>query len=159
MNYEQDIKIDETMLDVEWLEQPSLFMKYARHAALKEKEKDETKEQFELCKAELDKEIRSFPDRFGLEKITDKVVENTILLQPDYKEASENFLQAKFEWMVAKGAVDSFNQRKEALENLVKLNGQSYFAGPQVPRNLHEQRELRQKEINSRIGRKMERTK
>lgn len=157
MNYETDLKIDETSLDVEWLDQPVLFMKYAKHSAEKDKEKDEAKEQLELCKAELDKEIRSFPDRFGIEKITDKVVENTILLQPDYKEASANFIQARFEWMVAKGAVDAFNQRKEALENLVKLNGQSYFAGPQVPRNLHEQRELRQKEINSRIGKKMER--
>jgi hypothetical protein len=159
MNYEQDLKIDETSLDVEWLDQPVLFMKYARHSAEKEKEKDEAKEELELTKAELDKEIRSFPDRFGIEKITDKVVENTILLQKDYKEASETFLQAKFEWMVAKGAVDAFNQRKEALENLVKLNGQSYFAGPQIPRDLHEQRGLRQKEINSRIGRKIERTR
>ena len=33
MNYEQDIRIDETSLDVEWLDQPSLMMTYARHSA------------------------------------------------------------------------------------------------------------------------------
>jgi hypothetical protein len=159
MNYEADIRIDEDALDVEWVEQPALFLKYSRHSAQKEKEKDEAKEQLELVKAEIDKEIRSFPDRFGIEKITDKVVENTILLQPDYKEASDAYIQAKFEWNTAKGATDAFNQRKEALENLARLNGQNYFAGPKTPRNIHEQRELFQQKMNKQIGVTMRRSK
>jgi hypothetical protein len=159
MNYEDDIRIDETALDIEWLDQPALFLRYSRHAALKEKEKDEAKEALDLVKAELDKEIRSFPDRFGLEKITDKAVENTIPMQPDYKEASENFIQAKYEWNIAKGAVDAFNQRKEALENLSRLNGQNYFAGPKVPRDIKEQRKAFQEKMNVKIGEKIRRNR
>ena len=33
MNYEKEILIDESALDVEWLEQPRLMMRYTRHAA------------------------------------------------------------------------------------------------------------------------------
>lgn len=159
MNYEDDIRIEETSLDVEWLEQATLFLRYSRHAALKEKEKDEAKEALDLVKAELDKEIRSFPERFGLEKITDKAVENTIPMQSNYKEASEKFIQAKYEWNVAKGVVDAFNQRKEALENLTKLNGQNYFAGPKVPRDIKEQRQVFQQKMNVKIGEKIRRNR
>ena len=155
MNYEQDIRIDEDALDVEWLDQPALFLKYSRHSTLLEKEKDESKERLEFVKAELDRKIRLNPEKFGVEKITDKVVENTIILQPEYKQASEQFIQAKFEWMTARGAVDAYNQRKEALENLARLHGQNYFAGPKVPRNIHEEREAKQKKMNVTIGRKI----
>ena len=151
MNYEDDIKIDESSLDVEWLDQPSLMMKYARHAAQCRLEMDKAKEALELVKAELDKEIRSFPDRFGIEKITDKVVENTIPMQPAYKEAINNFIKARFESDVAYGAVKAMETRKDALENLGRLMGLQYFAGPRMPRDLHEERTAKQTKANQTV--------
>lgn len=151
MNYEDDIKIDESSLDVEWLDQPSLMMKYARHAAQCRLEMDKAKEALELVKAELDKEIRTFPDRFGIEKITDKVVENTIPMQPDYKEAINNFIKARFESDVAYGAVKAMETRKDALENLGRLMGLQYFAGPRMPRDLHEERTAKQTKANQTV--------
>ena len=159
MNYEDDIRIDETSLDIEWLEQAALFLRYSKNAALREKEKDQAKEALDLVKSELDRDIRTNPEKYGIEKITDKVVENTIPTQDEYKEASEAFISAKYEWNVAKGAVDAFNQRKEALENLTRLNGQNWFAGPKVPRDLREQREMFQKKVNERIGTRIRRNK
>ena len=44
--------------------------------------------------------------------------------------------------------------RKAALENLVQLHGQSYFAGPSVARNLQKERERKiekRKQANTRI--------
>jgi len=155
MNYEEDIKIDDTALDVEWLEQPGLMLRYSRHAANARMEVDKAKEAFELTKAELDKEIRSYPDRFGIEKITDKVVENTLPMQKDYKEASERLINAKFELDVANGALRAMEARKDALENLARLLGLQYFAGPKIPRNLSEEKESRQAKINSSIANKI----
>jgi len=155
MNYEEDIKIDDTALDVEWLEQPGLMLRYSRHAANARMEVDKAKEAFELTKAELDKEIRSYPDRFGIEKITDKVVENTLPMQKDYKEASERLINAKFELDVANGALRAMEARKDALENLARLLGLQYFSGPKIPRNLSEEKESRQTKINSSIANKM----
>ena len=42
--------------------------------------------------------------------------------------------------------------RKKSLENLVILHGQQYFAGPKMPRNISEEREIKQKSVNEKIG-------
>jgi len=151
MNYEEDIKIDETSLDVEWLEQPKLFMRYARYAAETQKMFDLAKTNLDLVKAELDKAVREDPDKFGIEKLTETVVLNTILSLPEYKEANEKCINAKYEADIAKSAVRAFEQRKEALENLVRLHGQQYFAGPKIPRDLSF--EVKQKEEQKRADR------
>ena len=159
MNYEKDLVIDDSALDFECLEQASLFMKYAKHQAQTEKEKDEVKEKLDLVKAELDKDIRSNPEKFEVEKITDKVVENTIILQPEYKKVTKEYLQAKFEWQTSKGAVEAFNQRKEMIEALIKLHGQSYFAGPRTPRDLSKERELKQRKVDSGVAKHLTRSR
>lgn len=155
MNYEQDITIDEAALDVEWTIQPNLMMKYARHAANMRLEMDKAKEALELVKAEIDKDIRLHPEKYEIEKITDKVVENTIPMQSRYKGASNDYIQAKFESDLAYSVVKAIDARKDALENLVRLHGQQYFAGPKIPRNLHdevEKKKEKQREINQSIG-------
>lgn len=161
MNYEKDIRIDESALDVEWLNQPTLMMRYSRHATQMKQEMDFAKERVEYVKAELDKKIRSHPEDFDLEKVTETVVMNTILIQEDYVEAIATFNEARFEFDVALGAVRSIEQRKTALENLVKLFGQQYFAGPSVPRDLSKEweRKEKQKKSNSAVAGKMTRTK
>ena len=143
MNYEDDLSIDESALDVEWLEQPQLMFKYARYCAELEKLADDAKDKLEFVKAELEEDIRANPDKYGIVKITEAVVAGTILLQKGYKDAMAEYGKAKFDSKVASGAVRSFDQRKTALENLVRLNGQQYFAGPTVPRNLHEEYEAK----------------
>jgi DNA polymerase II large subunit len=136
MNYENDIRIDETALDVEWLEQPSLMMKYAQISASARKTLDEAKEELEFVRAELDKAIRSNPDRYDIDKITEAVVIATITIHKDYQKASSALINAKYENDMAYGAVKAIDARKDALENLVRLHGQQYFAGPKVPRDL-----------------------
>jgi hypothetical protein len=157
MNYEDDIRIDETALDVEWLEQPSLMMKYSKHAVKMRQGLDLAKEQLELVRAEIDRDVRMHPDRFGIEKITEAVVQNTILMDDRFKKANEFYITTKYETDVAQVAVRAFEHRKEALENLVRLNGQQYFAGPKVPRDLTDQRAERQKRINAAIASRMKR--
>ena len=62
-------------------------------------------------------------------------------------------IDARYEFNTAKGAVRAVDQRKESLENLVRLHGQHYFAGPKIPRDLSsevEQHKIR-KESNAKI--------
>src|ERR1035437_4154573 len=98
MDYEKDIKIDDSSLDIEFAEQATLFMKYSRNVSEMERLKDLAKEKLDFIKAQLDRDIRLKPSYFEVDKITDKVVENTILLQEEYKIASTAYIQAKFEW-------------------------------------------------------------
>jgi hypothetical protein len=136
MNYEEDLALDASMIDVDCLDQPAMVMKYARIAADSDLEMDSAKERLELVKAELDKEIRTHPEKFKVEKITEPVVANTILMQDEYKEAVAEYLQAKHEARIVKGATEAVNHRKTMLENLVKLHGQQYFPGPSIPHDL-----------------------
>lgn len=153
MNYEQDIRIDETALDVEWLEQPSLMMKYARVAIEARKKLDQAKEALDVAKAELDKNIRSNPERFGLEKITEGAITSAILTHKDYAKANQEMIEAKYQTDMANAAVRAVEARKDALENLVRLFGQSYFAGPKMPRDLTHEAQQRhaQKKADSAI--------
>ena len=159
LNYEEDVRIDEQALELEWLSQAQLFMKYARHAANMRKEVDLAKENLEVTKAEVDKEIRQNPEKFKIEKVTDASVTANVLTYPDYKEANQNYINAKYELDMAQAAVSAMNQRKDALENLVKLHGQQYFAGPKVPRDIKWEREEKEKRTNAGIAGKIKRNK
>lgn len=140
LDYEQDIIIDDSALDLEWLDQPALFLKYSRNLAQCNQRLDEYKQNLDIVKAEADSNIRKNPDKYKIDKITEAVVTNLILQDEDYQEAYKAYLNAKYEVDIATGAVRAFDQRKSALENLVKLHGQSYFAGPKLPRDLSAER-------------------
>ena len=140
MDYEGDVRINENSLDVEWLEQPELMRRYTHHSAVCHLDMDKEKVALDLVKAELDKRVRSNPGGFGLEKITEGAIVSAIVQAPVYQKAHQKFLEARFEHEVSQGVVRSIDQKCKALENLVKLHGQSYFAGPVVPRDLSKER-------------------
>ena len=136
LHYEQDVNIDETALDVEWLQQSNLMYKYARYQAETKKAMDEAKERLDFIRAKVEMDIRTNPESYGLSKVTESAIASTILLQPEYQEASKKYIEAKYENDVATAAVRAIDQKKTALENLVKLLSVSYFAGPSAPRDL-----------------------
>jgi len=157
--YVLDMEISPQDLDVEWLEQPKLMMKYTKKLAELREKRDLIKEELDLTKAELDREIRESPADFKLEKINNDVVANTILTVEDYQKGSRKLIRANYEVNVMMGIVQAVEQRKQALENLVRLHGQQYFAGPTVPRDLKEEMENRHKSVNKGIAQKLTRRK
>lgn len=159
MKFEEDIRIDEDALDIEWLNQPRLMLKYSKISAEAKMEMLLRKEGLDLIKADLDKEIRSDPEKFGIVKITETAVSNTIISHKLYKEANTAYLQAQYEADIARGAVSAVEHKKDALENLVRLFGQNYFAGPQVPRDLSYewQQTQKQKTTNESVSKVMRR--
>jgi len=135
-NYDDEVLIDEMALDVEWLEQSALMRKYTRIEAEAKRDMNSAKEYQDFIKATLDRDIRKDPDKFGAIKVTEPVVTSTILLQLKYQAAAKATNDTRYAYDIASGVVKAFEQRKTALENLVKLLGQSYFAGPVTPRDL-----------------------
>ena len=116
MNYEKDLFIDDSALDIEWLDQAMLFMRYAKFAAEARKAFDETKQELDIVKAEIDKDIRENPSEYGIEKVTEGSIQSALLTNKKYKTANQKVLDAKFESDMAINAVSAFNMRKEALE-------------------------------------------
>jgi hypothetical protein len=158
MNYEKDIQINDQALDIEWLEQPSKMMRYTRHSTDMNRALDQAKQDLDIANAEVDHKIRKNPDKFLVEgKITVDSVKAAILVHPDYQKAYTKFLEAKYEYDMAQGAVRAFEQRKSALENLVKLYQSNYFAGPSIPRDLKWEREEKQKMMDDRIAKRLTR--
>ena len=161
MDYLDDIRIDESALDVEWLRQASLTFQYGTHQAKMKRIVDRKKEELDLVKADLDKKIRSNPENYKIDKITEAAIQATILQQEDYQEINSELIDARYELEIASAALRALEQKKSALENLVRLNGQNYFAGPSVPRDLTKEweRTEKTKESNTKIAESMQRRK
>lgn len=158
--FDKDTHIDESALDVELLQQPELVKRYGLKLAEAKLNFELKREALDLTRAELDKKIRSNPDKFGITKITETVIMNTILEQEEYTETNKRYLKARFDVDANKVAMDAIQAKGESLANLVRLHGQQYFAGPTIPRNLKEERERGQERSNETIQiRKSHRTK
>lgn len=150
MNYEQDIIIDEQALDVEWLDQPQKMARYCNICADAHRDMDLAKEKLDYTYATIERDVRADPAAFGVlpgsRGITEDSIKAAIQVHDDYRKASRDHLDARHEYEVALGAVRAFDHRKSALENLVRLHGQSYFAGPSVPHDLSAERTRRDRD-------------
>ncbi len=160
MNYEQDMHINETALDIEWLNQARTALKYGRNWAECKQRLTLTEENIKLVRSELIKEVNEDPVEYlgeGVKPI-DRNVEAYYRNHLRHKAAKSEWIEAQFEANVAEIAYKEFSwARKAALENLVKLHGQQYFAGPSVPRDLTEEIGLKNKDLNKRVGSKLKR--
>ncbi len=139
LDYECDIAIDSDALDVEWLQQPELMRRYSQHAAETKRELDEAKERLDVGKAKIETDIRINPEKYELAKATEGAIQSAIILQPEYQKLAKAYSDARYEHEIAGAAVRAVDQRKTALENLVRLLSLSYFAGPQTPRDLQKE--------------------
>lgn len=146
LDYEKDISIDESALDLEWLRQPDLMWKYCKYSALAKKSLDEAKERLDFVRAKLEMEIRKDPGSFGVDRVTESAISSAIISHPDYERAQRKLIEARYEAEIASGAIRALEHKKSALENLVRLYAASYFAGPSVPRDIVSERRKREQD-------------
>jgi|TARA_Y100000310_G_scaffold218179_1_gene219346 hypothetical protein len=132
--YEKDIVINEKDLKEEWERQAGLYLHYSVELAHVEKEKNKTREQLDLVKAKLDKKIRENPKDFGIAKITENVISNSIMLQEEFVHLNEIYINKVYEVSVLQGVIRAFDHKKKALENLVQLYLSGYNAEPKPTR-------------------------
>ena len=120
-------------LDEEWVNQPALYFQYASELEEANIVVSETKAEVDLVAAEIDACIRQNPTKYKLpEKLNESMIKAKILTRRKYKEAQERHLKARKKVGVLRSAVTALDHRKKALEKLVDLHGQKYFAKPQT---------------------------
>lgn len=139
MDYGKDIKIDDTALDVEWLNQPALAIKWGVYWANCTMKVQQAEENVKLVRSELIEKVTGDPEKYLEEDVkpTAPIVEAYYRNHKEHKKAKKDLVKAQFELNVAIITKGEFSSgRKEALKNLVILHGQNYFAGPSVPRDL-----------------------
>ena len=156
MDYGKDVVIDESALDVEWVNQASLALKYGRHWAECAQTRQTAEENIKLIRAGLIKEVTDDPEECLPKgtKPTGPVIEAYYRTHERHIEAKKDWIQAQYDENVADIARKEIGvTRKTALQNLVTLHGQSYFAGPSIPRDLSFEaaNKKKQKDANKKV--------
>lgn len=134
--FEKDILIDPEALDVECCRQAELFMRWSELSIKARGEVHRAKSEMDTAFATIDLKVRKKPRRYGLENVTEPAVKATVAAHPDYLRAVSRFQAAQMDSLWLDRAVDSLEMKKRMLEELIKLHGLQYFAGPSAPRDL-----------------------
>lgn len=129
---ESAVLIDEHALDKECIRLPSDYLKFAHLSAEAKRDVNEAENELAVVKADLQKKIRSKPDRYGIDKITETAITSEILLQQEYKDAEENLSVAKYRYEMAQAVVWAMEHKKRSLTLLVDLHGAGYFSSPNL---------------------------
>lgn len=138
IDYEKDILIDPNALDVEWLNQASLAMKYGKHYARCKRNLTLAEEKVKVTRSELIDEANTDPITCcGKEKPNAADIEAYYRNHKKHKAAKDEWLKASYELDIAEVAKSEISfSRKSALENLVRLVQIGYCAAPSAPRDL-----------------------
>ena len=149
-DYIEDMKIDPDALDVEWLGQADLAVKYGNAVIYLEKEVALLEEQKKVRRSELhNKAIENPVDCIGKAKPTAGDIEAYYRTDETYKQIVNDLIDKKEEHSYMELAAHEIRYtRKKALEVEVSLFQMQYFAGPETPRDLRE-------EFNRKMGIRM----
>ncbi len=148
--------IDKNRLDEEWINQPKLFFKISCQLATAQRKESEARASREVIKAEIAAKMRKDPEKYGLEKATEAAINSRMMTIKRYKEAQALRLKRMHRTSILQAAVFALNHRKSALEKLVSLHGQQYFATPQ-PKDETSRETI--EELNKRNTRKAKKRK
>jgi len=129
-NYNDDVSINPDALDVEWTKQAHTFFKYAELLAAAKKKVNRLEQLMKVIRSQLLMEARAAGAKNASQE------EAYYRTQPRHQEAKKEWIDAQYEADILDAAVFALHQKKAALENLVRLQGQNYFAGPSVPRDV-----------------------
>lgn len=125
------VEINEHALDAEWLRQAKLYKRYADRLAAAEHDLRVAEGKLDIAKATAALEIRRDVQTYGIDgKLTEETVKAQVVLHPLVTDAVENVQECQKDVAESKAWTRAMEHRKAALENLVYLHGQSYFAEP-----------------------------
>jgi len=127
--------IDENDLTGEWLRHVRLYERAATDLASRRADHEQLKSEKELVVADLDHEVRRDPIKFGLEKATEKSIDNAVVRSRLYQDVQTRLLKAKHDVDIFQAKVDTLEHRKKALENMVSLFLAGYFTAPSLKKN------------------------
>lgn len=130
--YYHDISIDIHNLDWEWGRQSSVYLKYGKMFANTAYQRDKAEEVLDNTKAKIRRKLREKKEM----KVSDMDAE--VNLNPEVKEAYENFIQLKFESNMLQNVIKALEHKKASLENLTKLYLVGYFSEPKISKEAQE---------------------
>ena len=127
----ENLTIDPSQLDEEWLQQPLLFDEAQEESADCLRARDKWKETLVNLEAELALDIRNNFENYELKKApAQAIVDDLLTTDPRVADVRTELIQANHDLALANNAVRSFEMRKKALEKLTDLHISNYFSVP-----------------------------
>jgi deoxyribodipyrimidine photolyase len=179
LDYAVDSKIDMNALDLEWIGHAEMEERYIaqvsknKRVCIRAIEKEKlADEKVKTTRSQLVAKCHAYPERcIGKEKATGPEAEAYYRTHKKYLKAKKRVLRAGSRLREAEEELETAKDMKDlmhftktkALEQLVSLHGQSYFAGPEVPMDLNKEILKKRsyaeklKESSKKKGRKMKR--
>lgn len=121
------LSIDPDNLEQECVQQPLLFFEIGELAAEARSDAKKAKEHVEFIKARLKGNIRSNPQTYGLDKVTDKAVEAAVQAYADTQEAIRDYIETSLAADALSLLQTSAEQRRAMLKNVVELIVHQYY--------------------------------
>jgi hypothetical protein len=135
MDYSEDaVQIDKLNLDKECIRLPTDLLKFLNHSINLKDVVEERKTRLDVVEAEVAKDVRDHPAKFGIEKDTEKAIAAAVVLHPRYQEAVERLRKSKYAADMAEAVVRALEYKKRSLTLLVELHGVGYFSNPKLSR-------------------------
>lgn len=148
--FEEDLKLDPSQLDVEAVRLSETFFKWAERAVEARSDVDRLKLVHEVTEARLQAEVRKSPEKFGLDadsRITEAAINAAVKQHDRFVNTFDDYLEAREVSGLIDKAVNALEMKKRMIEVLITLHGQQYFAGPGTPRNLVEAWQKHQEKV------------
>jgi hypothetical protein len=152
----RNCRLDPNELDVAALEQADLYAEWATAAAEAKATEEAAKTEKEITEAKLAAQVRADPGEYGIEKTSEAAITSHVKTLPEYARVHRNYNTAMREAALLVAAERALQQRKAMIEELGRLHGAQYFAGPDVPRDLIEIWKHRRERVAETVLRKQQ---
>jgi hypothetical protein len=151
------VEIDEYNLDRELDRQPRNYMRIAIKLADARLAHAEAKAELDLTEAEVAKNVRVNPKKYGLDKITETGLEQVIKLRPEYQAAQTAMLKAKHVMDIYDAVREALEHKKYTLQGRVTLHVNNYHAKVKLPQGVPAAvQEIRKKSARKALRRREE---
>lgn len=130
--WKQSLAIHVESLHEDCAEHPSLYAEVAVLAARLKAEVSLAKLRLDTLKAKISTDIRSHPEIFELDKVTENAIAAKVCEQEDVKKAEESVRRCQKQYDLVQAFVSAFEHRRSMLNNEVALYQGEYWAEAQT---------------------------
>ena len=144
-DFKRKMEVDKNMLDVQWEEHAEIYFQYVEISSACSQVIDGLKDELSVAEAEKDFKLRSNPDKYGIEKVTNDVVKAFVAKDKKLAEKRQEIQEWMYYDRILRGALTSIEHRKRALTKLSDLYIAGYYSAPKVGEPVKKETEKRAK--------------
>lgn len=122
------VQIDKYRLDKECVRLPGDYLKWSTRSADLKRDLDEATAQVKVVQAEMSETVRSNPEDFNIEKVTEAAIAAAVLQSSTVQKAQAKVREIQHELDLSQAVVWALEHKKRSLTLLVELHGAGYFS-------------------------------